>query len=149
MKNAAGLSQEGAGRIIFALDFPKLEPAMAFADKLGAHVGMLKVGLELFVAEGARAVEMARERRPVFLDLKLHDIPQTVESALVRCADLGASIVTVHASGGKEMLRRAAKVGADRGVAVTAVTVLTSLDDADLKAANVSANVGDHVSGVE
>lgn len=141
---AAGLSKEGAGRIIFALDFPKLDAAVAFADELGAHVGMLKVGLELFIAEGARAVEMARERRPVFLDLKLHDIPETVERAVIRCADLGVRIVTVHAGGGREMLRRAARAGADRGVAVTAVTVLTSLDDADLRAAGVSSRVADH-----
>ncbi len=141
---SAGLSKEGAGRIVFALDFPRLDAAMAFADRLGSHVGMLKVGLELFIAEGARAVEMARERRPVFLDLKLHDIPETVERAVIRCADLGARIVTVHASGGKEMLRRAAAIGDDLGIAVTAITVLTSLDDADLRAAGVNATVGDH-----
>ncbi len=105
---------------------------------------MLKVGLELFIAEGGAAVREAKKTHPVFLDLKLHDIPQTVERAVSRAADLGASIVTVHASGGREMLARAAHVGRDRGLDVAAVTVLTSLDDSDLKAAGVDASVGVH-----
>ncbi len=104
----------------------------------------MKVGLELFVANGATAVSEAHQTHPVFLDLKLHDIPETVERAVVRAADLGASIVTVHASGGREMLKRAAKVGADRGVAIAAVTVLTSLDETDLAAAGIHESVGAH-----
>ncbi|MEO7113740.1 MAG: orotidine-5'-phosphate decarboxylase [Polyangiaceae bacterium] len=134
----------GASRIIFALDFPDISEARAFADRLGEGVGVLKVGLELFVANGEEAVSAARRSHPVFLDLKLHDIPQTVERAVERAADLGAKIVTVHASGGKEMLRRAAKVGADRGVAIAAVTVLTSLDQSDLMDAGIHESLGVH-----
>ncbi|MEO8877219.1 MAG: orotidine 5'-phosphate decarboxylase / HUMPS family protein, partial [Polyangiaceae bacterium] len=84
--------------------------ARAFADIVGGGVGILKVGLELFLAGGAEAVSAARSTHPVFLDLKLHDIPETVERAVFRAADFGASIVTVHASGGREMLSRAANV---------------------------------------
>ncbi len=134
----------GSSRIIFALDFPAISEARAFADRLGEGVGVLKVGLELFVANGATAVSEAHQTHPVFLDLKLHDIPETVERAVLRAADLGASIVTVHASGGREMLRRAAKVGADRGVALAAVTVLTSLDETDLADAGIHESVGAH-----
>ncbi|MGH7282324.1 MAG: orotidine-5'-phosphate decarboxylase, partial [Polyangiaceae bacterium] len=114
------------------------------ADRLGNHVGMLKVGLELFIADGGAAVREAKKTHPVFLDLKLHDIPQTVERAISQAADLGASIVTVHASGGREMLGRAATTGKDRGLIVAAVTVLTSLDDSDLKAAGIDASVSAH-----
>lgn len=142
----AGTSKGGAGRIIFALDFPRIAEARSFADTLGENVGWLKVGLELFVADGAEAVRRVRETHPVFLDLKLHDIPETVERAVVRAADLGAGILTVHASGGKKMLERAAKVGIDRGVAVAAVTVLTSLDASDLAAAGIGDDVSTHAT---
>jgi orotidine-5'-phosphate decarboxylase len=134
----------GSGRIIFALDFSGISDARAFADRLGEGVGVLKVGLELFIASGGDAVVEAKKTHPVFLDLKLHDIPETVERAVIRAADLGASILTVHASGGKEMLRRAAKVGTDRGVAIAAVTVLTSLDQSDLADAGIHESVGVH-----
>lgn len=96
------------------------------------------------MASGADAVISARTSHPVFLDLKLHDIPETVERAVFRAADLGASIVTVHASGGREMLKRAAKVGADRGIAVAAITVLTSLDESDLVANGIHESVAAH-----
>ncbi len=139
-----GVPNAGSSRIIFALDFPAISEARAFADQLGEGVGVLKVGLELFVANGEEAVSAARRTHPVFLDLKLHDIPETVERAVIRAADLGAKILTVHASGGKEMLRRAANVGADRGLAIAAVTVLTSLDQSDLMDAGIHESVGVH-----
>jgi orotidine-5'-phosphate decarboxylase len=89
---------------------------------------MLKVGLELFAAEGPPAVRAAAALgRPVFLDLKLHDIPNTVEGAARSAAATGAALLTVHASGGAEMVRAAVR-GAGPGTRVLAVTVLTSLD---------------------
>jgi orotidine-5'-phosphate decarboxylase len=109
---------------------------------------MIKVGLELFVEAGPKAISLGEEvGLPVFLDLKLHDIPETVERAVARAAQLGARIVTVHASGGPAMLARAVK-RAEReatGLQVTAVTVLTSLDKADLAAVGVGGDVGPHV----
>jgi orotidine-5'-phosphate decarboxylase len=115
-------------RICAALDFPSWERAEPFARAVAPHVGMLKVGLELFAAEGPPAVRAAAALgRPIFLDLKLHDIPNTVEGAVRSAAATGAALVTVHASGGPEMVRSAAR-GAGGRVRVLAVTVLTSLD---------------------
>jgi len=135
-------------RIAFALDLPSLDAARAMALAVRDAVGMLKVGLELFVEAGPRAVALGAEAGlPVFLDLKLHDIPETVERAVARASALGARMLTVHASGGPAMLRRAVerarKEGA--GLEVTAVTVLTSLDTADLAATGVTGDVGAQV----
>jgi len=135
-------------RIVFALDLPSLEGARAMALAVRDAVGMLKVGLELFVEAGPRAVALGEEaRRPVFLDLKLHDIPETVERAVARASALGARMLTVHASGGPAMLRRAVerarKEGA--GLEVVAVTVLTSLDAGDLGAIGVGGEVAAQV----
>jgi orotidine-5'-phosphate decarboxylase len=96
---------------------------------------MIKVGLELFVHEGPKVVALGKEvGLPVFLDLKLHDIPETVERAVAQASHLGAKLVTVHASGGRAMLKRAVARAASEGgdLAICAVTVLTSLDDGDL-----------------
>lgn len=121
-----------ANRICAALDFASWRDAEAFARLVGPEVGMLKVGLELFAAEGPSAVSAAAALgRPVFLDLKLHDIPNTVEGAARSAARSGASLLTVHAAGGAEMIRAAVR-GAGRDVTVLAVTVLTSLDAAAL-----------------
>ncbi|MGH7272780.1 MAG: orotidine 5'-phosphate decarboxylase / HUMPS family protein, partial [Polyangiaceae bacterium] len=80
------------------------------ALSVAGAVGMLKVGLELFVEAGPRAVALGEEcKLPVFLDLKLHDIPETVDRAVARASALGARVLTVHASGGPAMLRRAAE----------------------------------------
>jgi orotidine-5'-phosphate decarboxylase len=121
-------------RICAALDFPSWSAAEGFARAVAPEVGILKVGLELFVAEGPAAVRAAAALgRPVFLDLKLHDIPNTVEGAARSAAASGASLLTVHASGGADMVRAAVR-GAGPGVRVLAVTVLTSLDAAALDA---------------
>ena len=121
-------------RICAAIDFPSWAAAEPFARAVAPEVGMLKVGLELFVAEGPPVVRAAAALgRPVFLDLKLHDIPNTVEGAARSAAASGASLLTVHASGGAEMVRAAVR-GAGPGVRVLAVTVLTSLDSAALGA---------------
>jgi orotidine-5'-phosphate decarboxylase len=106
----------------------------------------VKVGLELFVGAGPSVVGIGNDvGLPVFLDLKLHDIPETVERAVGQASQLGARLVTVHASGGRAMLRRA--VGrADKdaaGLAICAVTVLTSLDDRDLADLGISGSPAD------
>ncbi|MBX3226915.1 MAG: orotidine-5'-phosphate decarboxylase [Labilithrix sp.] len=121
--------------VAFALDLPSLAEARDAAREVAPAVGMVKVGLELFVQAGPEAVKIGREvERPVFLDLKLHDIPETVERAVAQASNLGARLVTVHASGGRAMLRRAVKRAETEGgtLAICAVTILTSLDDGDL-----------------
>jgi orotidine-5'-phosphate decarboxylase len=119
-------------RICAALDFPSFAAAEPFARAVAPHVGMLKVGLELFVAEGPPAVRAAAALgRPVFLDPKLHDIPNTVEGAASSAVAGGVALLTVHAAGGAEMIRAAVR-GAGPAVRVLAVTVLTSLDAAAL-----------------
>jgi orotidine-5'-phosphate decarboxylase len=122
-------------RIAFALDFASVREARAAAAEVAPAIGMLKVGLELFVHAGPPVVALGRELElPVFLDLKLHDIPETVERSVAQASALGARVVTVHASGGRTMLRRAVERAEAEGgsLAVCAVTVLTSLDASDL-----------------
>lgn len=124
---------EPKDRLCSALDFATWKEAEPFARAIAPHVGMLKVGLELYLAEGAPAVRAAAALgRPVFLDLKLHDIPATVEGAARSAAATGASLLTVHAAGGPEMVKAAVK-GAGGRVRILAVTVLTSLDAAALE----------------
>ena len=121
--------------IAFALDYASVDEARAAARLVAPAIGMIKVGLELFVGAGPSVVALGKEvGLPVFLDLKLHDIPETVERAVAQASSLGARLVTVHASGGRTMLRRAVERAAREGgeLAICAVTVLTSLDDADL-----------------
>jgi orotidine-5'-phosphate decarboxylase len=134
------VSAQQPPRVAFALDFPSLDEARAAALVVRDAVGMLKVGLELFVEAGPRAVAIGAEARlPVFLDLKLHDIPETVDRAVARAAALGAKMLTVHASGGPAMLRRAVERAHKEGtgLAIVAVTVLTSFDARDLTATGV------------
>ncbi len=120
--------------IAFALDFKTATEARAAAKEVAREVGMLKIGLELFVAEGPKVVtRLAKMGLPIFLDLKLHDIPETVERAVERAAKLGATLVTVHAAGGRAMLRAAVTKAKGTGLAICAVTILTSLDDGDLR----------------
>lgn len=118
-------------RLIAALDVPDRSAADAFVARLDGVPSWVKIGLELFCAEGPRMVaDYAAARRAVMLDLKLHDIPETVARATARVASLGAGLLTVHAGGGRAMLDAAVKAaGATR---ILAITVLTSLDAADL-----------------
>jgi len=117
--------------LIVALDVSDLDRAEALAAELAGGAGMLKVGLELFWAHGPDAVRRIARHAPVFVDAKLHDIPAQIEGAMTSIAQLGASYVTVHAAGGFDMVKAA--VGASsEGLRVLAVTVLTSLDDAEL-----------------
>ncbi len=126
---------EAVAHLAVALDTSERDEIFRLARVLAGRVGTVKVGLEAFTAHGP---EMVREVRalgaPVFLDLKLHDIPNTVERAARNAARLGAAMLTVHASGGEAMLRAAVAgaAEAERPPAVLAVTVLTSLDDAAL-----------------
>jgi orotidine-5'-phosphate decarboxylase len=116
--------------LIVALDVPSLDEASALAKTIGDVVGGFKVGLELFAAEGPRAVSVIEA--PVFLDLKLHDIPTTVARAL-RALDVVAPwMVNVHALGGRAMLQAAAEAK-PAPTKLLAVTILTHLGDADLK----------------
>lgn len=118
--------------IYLALDVPRLDHALALAQKVRQHVGGLKLGLEFFCAHGHHGVhEMAKLGLPIFLDLKLHDIPNTVAAAMQAIHVLQPAIVTVHAAGGRAMMEDA-KAAAGENTRVVAVTVLTSLDDGDL-----------------
>jgi orotidine-5'-phosphate decarboxylase len=135
-------------RLVFPLDFPTLDDARRAAQVVAPSVGVLKVGLELFVGEGPAAAALGRELgRDVFLDLKLHDIPETVERAVASAAALGVRYLTVHAAGGAAMLSRAADRAAQAKSPLTllAVTVLTSLDAADLAAQGIGGTASDHV----
>jgi orotidine-5'-phosphate decarboxylase len=127
------VSADARERIVVALDVPTLEEARDLAAALAGEVGWLKVGLELFGAFGPEAVRAVAGHAPVFLDLKLHDIPNTVERAAARVADLGVGLLTVHASGGPAMIAGAVRGLGDGGEGL-AVTVLTSMSDDDLAA---------------
>jgi len=124
-------------RLVVALDLPGRDEALAMARRLQGRVGMLKVGLELFCAEGPSLIRELELLAPVFLDLKLHDIPTTVRRALEALLPLNPRLINVHAQGGPGMLEAAADaVRAHRAKGGTtellAVTVLTSLDHRDL-----------------
>jgi len=135
------------GGLAFAVDVADMRAAAEAVAAVGDAVDMLKVGLELFVVGGPAAVRLGESSRlPVFLDLKLHDIPETVERAVGRACALGAKLLTVHASGGAAMLERAVARAQKEatGLEVVAVTVLTSLDDADLEASGIAGGVATH-----
>jgi len=119
-------------RLIFPLDVPTAEEALEMARLLKGHVGVFKVGLELFTCCGPGVVVTVAEETGagIFLDLKLHDIPATVAGAVRSASALGVEFATVHCSGGSAMLRAAAD--AAEGVKVLGVTVLTSLNHEDL-----------------
>ena len=121
-----------SSRIYVALDTPDLERARATAQRVHHHVGGIKLGLEFFMANGRAGVrEMAEIGLPIFLDLKFHDIPNTVAKAIQALRLLEPSILTVHAAGGRAMMEDA-KAAAPTGTKVVAVTMLTSLDGTDL-----------------
>ena len=130
----------GRERLIYPLDYPSLDDARRGAAMVRDSVGILKVGLELFVREGPPALSLGAEVGcDVFLDLKLHDIPKTVERAVHSAASYGVRYLTVHAAGGPKMLQDAARAADGSGVTLLAVTVLTSLDAGDLRAVGVAA----------
>jgi orotidine-5'-phosphate decarboxylase len=132
-------------RVIIALDVPDLAGLNAFLDRLEGQPVFYKVGLELFLAEGARAIEAVKARGGrLFLDLKLHDIPETVGRAVGSAARFGAELLTIHTGGGLEMMKRAVEAAAGK-TTLLGVTVLTSLSDGDLAADGISGTVAEAV----
>ena len=128
--------REPAHRIIVALDIPDEDGLRRLVKKLIGKVGMFKIGKELFTSTGPRAVSLVRDRGgEVFLDLKYHDIPNTVASAVRAAARLGVSMLTVHASGGSKMVRAAAEAAKEvpDPPAIIAVTLLTSLGQSEVE----------------
>jgi orotidine-5'-phosphate decarboxylase len=131
--------------VFVAIDTPDLGRAQELAASLAGHVGGVKLGLEFFCANGPAGVrEVASTGVPVFLDLKLHDIPNTVAGAMRSLASLQPAVITVHAAGGRAMME-AAKEAAPAETRVVAVTVLTSLDASDLQSTGVSASPAEQV----
>jgi orotidine-5'-phosphate decarboxylase len=132
-------------RIYVALDTPDIDKAKAIATRVRHHVGGIKLGLEFFMANGRHGVlEMHELGLPIFLDLKLHDIPNTVGKAIQALRGLEPAVLTVHASGGRSMLEDA-KAAAPSNTKVVAVTMLTSLDENDLRATGVDGSSHDQV----
>jgi orotidine-5'-phosphate decarboxylase len=144
--------------LFLALDLPRLDAAEALVRKVKGHVGGIKLGLEFFCAHGHHGVhEIAHLGLPIFLDLKLHDIPNTVAAAMQAVHVLEPAIVTVHAAGGRAMMEDA-KAAAGEHCKVVAVTVLTSLDEQDLARTGISGTPHDqalrlaelaHASGLD
>jgi orotidine-5'-phosphate decarboxylase len=132
-------------RIYVALDTPDLDRAKAIAARVHNHVGGIKLGLEFFMANGRAGVrEMAEIGLPIFLDLKLHDIPNTVAKAIQALRPLEPAILTVHAAGGRAMMEDA-KAAAPTGTKVVAVTMLTSLDGSDLTSIGLASDPHEQV----
>jgi len=130
MTNAS--RDEARRRLILALDVPDLDAARALLDRLAGQVGLVKVGLELFTACGPEAVRVVKAcGYEVFLDLKLHDIPNTVAGAVRSAMALDVAMLTLHAAGGREMIAKAREAAGDRTM-LLGVTLLTSLGAEDL-----------------
>jgi orotidine-5'-phosphate decarboxylase len=135
-------------RLIVALDVPTAVAAKSVVRELGSLVSTFKIGLQLFTAAGPELVrELVGEGHKIFLDLKFHDIPNTVAQAVGSAAELRVSMLTVHASGGARMLDAAAKAASQSKSRplVLAVTVLTSLSDAELQETGISGRALDQV----
>ena len=132
--------------IYLALDVPQILAGKALINKVKGHIGGIKLGLEFFCAHGHHGVlEMTHEANlPLFLDLKLHDIPNTVAGAMQAIHVLEPAIVTVHASGGRAMMEDA-KAAASEHCKVVAVTMLTSLDERDMARTGITGTPHDHV----
>jgi orotidine-5'-phosphate decarboxylase len=151
MKNIS--NNQAVDKLIFALDAASLDDALSWIDLLSGHVGMFKVGKELFTSVGPKIVDCIKQRNQrVFLDLKFHDIPNTVAHAAEVAVLLGVDMFNVHASGGSKMIQETVK--AAQAVAtkngrvkpiVLAVTVLTSLNDDDLHEIGFEENTNDLV----
>lgn len=135
-------------QLILALDFETREEALAMLDRLGDSLKWVKIGLQLFTAYGPDFVrEVSARGYRVFLDLKLHDIPNTVAKAVQSIASLSVDLLTLHASGGSEMMEWAEKARADYApdLKLLAVTVLTSMDEVQLRSLNVNATPEEQV----
>jgi orotidine-5'-phosphate decarboxylase len=135
-------------RLIVALDVSSAKDAQKIVFSLGDAIQLYKVGMQLYTAEGPQMVRnLVASGRKVFLDLKYHDIPNTVAAAVREAAQLGVSMLTVHASGGTKMLHAAVEAAREKasGLQVLAVTVLTSMDDQDLNETGIHGPVEDQV----
>jgi orotidine-5'-phosphate decarboxylase len=135
-------------RLIVSLDLPNAAEAQKIVSALGESVSYYKVGKQLFTAAGPALVrDLVGSGRKVFLDLKFHDIPNTVAAAVRSASELGVSMLTVHASGGSKMLQAAAEAAAaaKHPPLVLAVTVLTSLSDAELKEIGIATGAKEQV----
>ena len=129
-------------RIIVALDVPDADAARTAARRLRGEVGMMKVGSQLFTAAGPAIVrELIADGHRVFLDLKFHDIPNTVAGGVASAAALGVSLLTIHAAGGPAMIAAAAQAARGTETRILAITVLTSLDAAALDAIGMTGPV--------
>jgi orotidine-5'-phosphate decarboxylase len=132
-------------RLIVALDVSTAVEAQKLVGCLGESVALYKLGMQLYTAEGPRLVrELISSGRKVFLDLKYHDIPNTVAAAVAEAAKLGVSLLTVHATGGRKMLQSAVEA-AGSGPKVLAVTVLTSMQEHELSSIGVGGRLLEHV----
>ncbi|MDM8517465.1 orotidine-5'-phosphate decarboxylase [Desulfobacterales bacterium HSG16] len=135
--------------IIFPLDVPTREEAKRYVNLLAGHVGMFKVGLELFIRTGPDFIKYIKDHGDagIFLDLKLHDIPATVCRAMQSIADTGVDLATVHCGGSRAMLEAAVKGAAGR-VRILGVTVLTSIGTEDLKDAGFKDKWVENIPGL-
>jgi orotidine-5'-phosphate decarboxylase len=133
-------------RLIVALDVPKAEAARALVDRLAGHVGMFKVGSQLFTAAGPDLVhEIVGHREKVFLDLKFHDIPNTVAGAVASASRLGVSFVDVHGLGGRAMMEAGVGALPAMGTRLLAITILTSHDEESLGEIGVNGSMAESV----
>jgi orotidine-5'-phosphate decarboxylase len=140
-----GMDGGGKAEIIVALDEPSLDDARRLMDRLAGRAKFYKVGLQLFAAAGPLAVEVVQQHGArVFLDLKLHDIPNTVASAVRSVRELGVDLCTIHLGGGPEMCAAAVAEAGDK-TTILGVTVLTSSNQATLEACGVHGSVGEQV----
>ena len=136
--------------LVFPLDLPTVEEALHYVTILSKHVGIFKVGLELFIKTGPDIIRRIKSVSPeagIFLDLKLHDIPETVKRAMAVIADLDVTYVTVHCGDSKNMLAAAVE-GAGRKVKILGVTVLTSVGSDDIQRAGYSATYADDLGAL-
>ncbi len=145
----AALPLQPRDRLLVAIDTAHMDRAAGFADALQGVVGGVKLGQEFFTAQGPAGVRrIAEGGLPVFLDLKFHDIPNTVAAAVRAALPLKPLMINVHAAGGAAMMEAAAQAASEAGAErplVLAVTVLTSLDDGDMASIGVAGPVGDQV----
>lgn len=149
MTNSSSVESKVSSPVIVALDFPHLSNALELVDQLDPTKCRVKVGKEMFTREGPAALKALHERQfEVFLDLKYHDIPNTVAKACSVAADLGVWMMNVHASGGARMMD-AARIAVEQSgsnALLIAVTVLTSMDADDLKGVGISIDPEEQVS---
>jgi orotidine-5'-phosphate decarboxylase len=146
IKSSAG-AIDPRQRLIVALDISTASAAQKIVAAVGDSALTYKVGMQLYTAEGPQVVrDLVASGRRVFLDLKYHDIPNTVAAAVREAAQLGVSMLTVHATGGGKMLRTAVEAArSSPGLLVLAVTVLTSMDESDLETIGIHGTVADTV----